>query len=130
MKLPKECPRCGCPFWEKNASGSGDRKSFKDRTRTWHVGPTSETVIIQCVHCHWSFSLKKESGKVVETDYFTKLHAILAGWANAEVLSDLFNWDEDVEIVEAEVDRMKGVLEVKLRVTLEQPEVVAEEPAV
>jgi hypothetical protein len=124
MKLPKECPQCGCPFWEQNRTTDGETKAWKNEGRDWYAGPLTETAIIRCASktCGWSFSTKKSHGKLEETDYFAKLKGLLAGWVAPEILDHVFSSGPGLELAQAEIDRIKGVLEIRLRVVMTPPE--------
>lgn len=122
-KLPRECAQCGCPFWEQSKSSTGDAiQAWKDDLGTWHAGPSKETRIIRCANCQWSYSARYERGKLVETDYFDKLAQLLRGWVPSQLLSSLFTWPEEASMDSAEIDRLNGVLELRLRVKLTPPE--------
>ncbi len=123
MKLPKECPACGCPFWEKSTSQTAECYSpWKDLTGEWHVGPSSETVAVRCAKCSWAFRYEKKRGKLAETDYYIKLCQLLKDWVPSDTLVRLFAWPEEVEVTHAEIDRVKGVLDLRLKVNLTPPE--------
>ena len=123
MKLPKECPQCGCPFWEQHRTTNGETQAYQGRMRDWYAGPVTETAIIRCANkgCGWSFSTKKHYGKLEETDYFDKLKGLLTGWVTPEILDHVFSAKEGLDLEQAEIDRIKGVLEIKLRIPMTPP---------
>jgi predicted nucleic-acid-binding Zn-ribbon protein len=67
----KECPKCGCPFWQEITMRTAENyTAWKDSDGTWYCGPAREDITRSCRSCGFSEYIRRERGKTIEVGPF------------------------------------------------------------
>lgn len=123
MKFPpKECPACGCPYWQKQEDSTGDATAiWKGSDGEWYHGPTKATSMLVCPNCRFGFSLTLEKGKLPEHTFLENLVKSYQKFIHPGVANRLLlQLPPTVHLTEVKPNRKEGYLEITYRISLEE----------